>query len=315
MLLLASCGQGVTCDNTHSRANSLNLWAPCSNCVRNSSLIVDPKIDGSNFVASLSGLTALTQLSFVNLQIRFRFSIPPAITIANLVSLSLSGCQFSGPSIPAEVGNIVKLTDLRSMATSFLVAFLTPLAISRTSTACILKTIKWSQLDHEDHPVEELGLPSPRLQQDIWSHSQVVGRHNLDRGAKWWTRLNLQPIPAAIGNCTQLKILDVRHNKLSGPLPHELGKLKNLQKLFAGNHQLKTPSQRNSAASLLARDRHQPQQNNWPDSFNLRWDFLSQFGWLRLHQQHAHRYWELWTHVYTSPNLFCQISLYDFDVE
>ncbi|KAH8963294.1 hypothetical protein BDL97_04G000900 [Sphagnum fallax] len=103
---------GVTCDNTHSRANSLNLWATCRNCVRNSSLIVDPKIDGSNFVASLSGLTALTQLSFANLQIRFRFSIPPAITLTNLVSLSLSGCQFSGPSIPAEVGNIVKLTDL-----------------------------------------------------------------------------------------------------------------------------------------------------------------------------------------------------------
>ncbi len=112
MLLLASCGQGVTCDNTHSRANSLNLWATCRNCVRNSSLIVDPKMDGSNFVASLSGLTALTQLSFANLQIRFRFSIPPAITLTNLVSLSLSGCQFSGPSIPAEVGNIVKLTDL-----------------------------------------------------------------------------------------------------------------------------------------------------------------------------------------------------------
>jgi hypothetical protein len=192
------------------------------------------------------------------------------------------------------------------MATSFLVAFLTPLAISRTSTACILQTTKWSQLDHEDHPVEELGLPSPRLQQDIWSHSQVVGRHNLDRGAKWWTRLNLQPILAAIGNCTQLKILDVGHNKLSGPLPHELGKLKNLQKLFAGNHQLKAPSQRNSAAPLLARDRHQPQQNNWPDSFNLRWDFLSQFGWLRLHQQHAHRYGELWTHVYTSPIFFAR---------
>jgi Leucine-rich repeat (LRR) protein len=69
-------------------------------------------MDGSNFVASLSGLTALTQLSFANLQIRFRFSIPPAITLTNLVSLSLSGCQFSGPSIPAEVGNIVKLTDL-----------------------------------------------------------------------------------------------------------------------------------------------------------------------------------------------------------
>jgi hypothetical protein len=41
-----------------------------------------------------------------------------------------------------------------------------------------------------------------------------------------------------------------------------------------------------------------------PISFNLRWDFLSQFGWLRLHRQHAHRYWELWTHVYTSPNFF-----------
>ncbi len=95
-----------------SRANSLNLWATCRNCVKNSSLIVDPKIDCSNFGASLSGLTALTQLSFTNLQIRFRFSITPAITLTNLVSLSLSGCQFSGPSIPAEVGNIVKLTDL-----------------------------------------------------------------------------------------------------------------------------------------------------------------------------------------------------------
>ncbi|CAK9251082.1 unnamed protein product [Sphagnum jensenii] len=74
--------------------------------------ILKSKIDGSNFGASLSGLTALTQLSFTNLQIRFRFSIPPAITLTNLVSPSLSGCQFSGPSIPAEVGNIVKLTDL-----------------------------------------------------------------------------------------------------------------------------------------------------------------------------------------------------------
>ncbi len=143
MLLLASCVQGVTADNTQSRVNSLNLRANCRNRVRNSSLIVDPKVDGSNFGVSLSGLTALTQLSFTNLQIRFRFSIPPAIfTLTNLVSLSLSGCQFSGPSIPAEVRNLIKLTNLSINATSFLVAFLTPLAISRTSTASILQTTK-----------------------------------------------------------------------------------------------------------------------------------------------------------------------------
>ncbi len=49
------------------------------------------------------------------------------------------------------------------------------------------------------------------------------------------------PIPAAIGNFTQLQILDVGYKKMSGPLPHELGKLKNLQKLFAGNNQLTGP--------------------------------------------------------------------------
>jgi Leucine-rich repeat (LRR) protein len=49
------------------------------------------------------------------------------------------------------------------------------------------------------------------------------------------------PIPAAIGNCTQLWTLSVVDNELSGPLPHELGNLKNLQNLFAPNNQLTGP--------------------------------------------------------------------------
>jgi Leucine-rich repeat (LRR) protein len=49
------------------------------------------------------------------------------------------------------------------------------------------------------------------------------------------------PIPAAIGNCAQLRTLVVGDNKLSGPLPHELGKLKNFQELFAANNQLAGP--------------------------------------------------------------------------
>ncbi len=103
---MASCVQGVSCDNTHSRVNSLSLWGICKNCARNNSLIVKPKVNGSSFGASLSNLTALTQLTFVNVQIRFRFSIPHAIfTLTNLVSLSLSDCQFSGPTIPADSSN------------------------------------------------------------------------------------------------------------------------------------------------------------------------------------------------------------------
>ncbi|CAM6054739.1 unnamed protein product [Sphagnum tenellum] len=86
------------------------IW---TNCARNNSLIVKPKVNGSSFGASLSNLTALTQLTFVNVQIRFRFSIPHAIfTLTNLVNLLLTDCQFSGPIIPADVGKLVKLTEL-----------------------------------------------------------------------------------------------------------------------------------------------------------------------------------------------------------
>lgn len=48
------------------------------------------------------------------------------------------------------------------------------------------------------------------------------------------------PIPASIGNCTQLQALYVGENALSRPLPHTFVKLKNLS-LYANHNQIIGP--------------------------------------------------------------------------
>ncbi|KAH8963293.1 hypothetical protein BDL97_04G000800 [Sphagnum fallax] len=263
---------GVFCDRTHSRVGSLFVNANCRNCIGNGKLIVDPKVNGASFAASLSNLTALTQLSFNNVQIRFRFSIPPAIyTLTNLVSLSLTDCQFSGPSIPADVGKLVKLTELTLDGNRFPGGL--PDSIGNLKNLNILhlennqmtsigstRITLLKKLDQLVLNYNKLSGPIPKWLGGITLTGVQYGELNLHDNQftgyipgelcnikpKLLTlglnnnKLN-GPIPAAIGNCAQLRTLFVGDNKLSGSLPHELGKLKNFQELFAANNQLAGP--------------------------------------------------------------------------
>ncbi len=214
----------------------------------------------------------MTQLSFTNLQIRFRFSVPPAIfTLTNLVSLSLSGCQFSGPSIPAEVRNLIKLTNLWINGNQFPGGLpdsignlkdLNSLYLANKQMKSIGSTriTLLKKLDYLHLGYNKISGPIPMWLGGITLTGVLSGELGLSfnqfTGSIPLELCNIKPalfifflennklngpIPAAIGNCTQLQILDVAYNKLSGPLPHELGKLKNLQKLFAGNNQLTGP--------------------------------------------------------------------------
>jgi Leucine-rich repeat (LRR) protein len=269
---MASCVQGVSCGNTHSRVNSLSLWGNCKNCARNTSLIVKPKANGSSFGASLSNLTALTQLTFVNIQVRFRFSIPHAIfTLTNLVSLLLTDSQFSGPTIPADVGKLVKLTELFLTGNRFPGGLpdsignlknLNSLSLENNQMTSIGSTriTLLKELDYVDLAHNKLSGPIPKWLGRITLTGAANGALNLmfnqftgsfpgelcnikPKLLGLWLDYNKLsgPIPAAIGNCTQLWTLSVVDNELSGPLPHELGNLKNLQNFFVPNNQLTGP--------------------------------------------------------------------------
>jgi Leucine-rich repeat (LRR) protein len=229
-------------------------------------------VKGSSFGASLSNLTALTQLSFARVEIKFRFSIPPAIfTLTNLVSLTLTDCQFNGPSIPAEVGKLVKLTGLFLIGNRFPGGLpdsignlknLNTLSLWNNQMTSIGSTriTLLKELDTLDLSFNKLSGPIPKWLGGITSTGTISGELNLMSnqftGSIPGEMCNIKPkllmlflnnnklngpIPAAIGNCTQLCTLAVGDNKLSGPLPHELGKLINFQELWAANNQLTGP--------------------------------------------------------------------------
>ena len=58
----------------------------------------------------------------------------------------------------------------------------------------------------------------------------------------WLWGNNLRgPIPAELGDLTELQTLDLRSNALTGPIPPELGDLTNLRRLYLGSNRLTGP--------------------------------------------------------------------------
>ena len=49
---------------------------------------------------------------------------------------------------------------------------------------------------------------------------------------------NLSAVPSYVFKSTNLKILDLSNNKLTGAIPAEIGNLKNLKELYLGNNQM-----------------------------------------------------------------------------
>ncbi len=193
------------------------------------------------------------------------------------MSLSLSGCQLSGPSIPAEVRNLIKLTNLWINGNQFPGGLpdsignlknLNSLYLANNQMKSIGSTriTLLKKLDYLDLDYNKISGPIPNWLGGITLTGVLSGELGLSfnqfTGSIPRELCNIKPvlfilflennklngpIPAAISNCTQLQILDVGYNKLSGPLPHELGKLKSCS-LETTN--LQVPSQRNSATSV-----------------------------------------------------------------
>ena len=175
--------------------------------------------------------------------------------LTNLVHLYLGGNQLSGP-IPAELGNP---TNLRTLYLS-----------GNQLTGCVpvgLRDVVSNDLWELDLP--DCGEVSPDTAEDGGSvasdRAALVAFYNATGGAKWrsssnwlsdrpigeWygvttngdgrvTALSLQshrltgPIPAALGDLTNLESLNLGFNPLTGPIPATLGDLTNLEWLNLG---------------------------------------------------------------------------------
>ncbi len=177
-----------------------------------------------------------------------------------------------------------------------------------------------------DYLAEEAGSTCPQLQQAIRSHSQVVGRHNFDRGAIWWAQFTRQPIHRIHSGGVvqhQAQVVDSRAQQEQAQRTNSRShrQLRAAADSFRRRQQIvwststwtwkaekisravrcKQPAGRPPPKGArrpprLQPDGYRPQQNHWPDSFKLR-SFQPRYPWShRLHQQHAHRYIKLWTH-------------------
>ena len=56
-----------------------------------------------------------------------------------------------------------------------------------------------------------------------------------------WANKLSGPIPAELGDLTKLQTLDLRSNRLTGPIPAELGALTGLRRLYLGSNELTGP--------------------------------------------------------------------------
>jgi len=223
------------------------------------------------------------------------------------VSLLLTDCQFSGPTIPADVGKLVKLTELFLTGNRFPGGLpdsignlknLNSLSLESNQMTSIGSTriTLLKELDYVDLAHNKLSGPIPKWLGGITLTGAANGALNLMFNqftgsfpgelcnikpkllGLWLDHNKLSgPIPAAIGNCTQLWTLSVVDNELSGPLPHELGSEKSSKLVRSKQPTDRSPPKGTREPPQFQPDGHQPQQNHWRDSFKLRSDFRARF--------------------------------------
>ena len=209
-------------------------------------------------------LGGLTNLALLNLRYN-RLSGPSPTelgALTNLELLILHRNELSG-AIPAELGALTNLESLRLSDNQL--------------TGCVPVGLR----DVASNDLGELALPdcgevSPDTAEDGGSvasdRAALVALYNATGGASWTTstkwltdrplnewhgvttnsdgrvaELKLftneltGPIPAELGELTDLRALSLSFNELSGPIPAELGGLTNLEALWLGGNQLTGP--------------------------------------------------------------------------
>ncbi|CAM6013286.1 unnamed protein product, partial [Sphagnum balticum] len=217
---------------------------------------------------SLDVLTSLTKLSLLDCKDTLRDSYVGKLV--KLTELFLTGNRFPG-GLPDSIGNLKNLNSLsleNNQMTSIGSTRITllkeldyvDLAHNKLSGPIPKRVTLLKELDTLDLSFNKLSGPIPKWLGGITSTGTISGELNLMfnqfTGSIPGELCNIKPkllmlllnnnklngpIPAAIGNCTQLCTLAIGDNKLSGPLPHELGKLINFQELWAANNQLIGP--------------------------------------------------------------------------
>ena len=174
--------------------------------------------------SELGNLANLTKLSlWAN---RLSGSIPSELgNLANLTRLYLSHNQLSG-EIPSALGNLANLTHLW--------------LYSNQLTGCI--PASWRNVQSND--LDQIGLHFCSAQA-LADRDVLVALYNATNGASWTRNdnwLSNRPLGEWYGVTTdangRVTELDLTQNRLSGPIPPELGDLVNLTYLHLADNQL-----------------------------------------------------------------------------
>ena len=169
---------------------------------------------------------------------RFSGGLPPELAEIPLAHLDLTDTGLTGP-IPAELGNISTLLDIRLVANELSGEI--PEELGRLANLNLL-SLAGNQLSGAIPP--QLGN-MPKLRNLFLSQNQLSGQMPPELGnLAELTHLQLAknqltgPIPAELGALSKLRTLGLNDNQLSGEIPEELGALGQLERLHLDNNQL-----------------------------------------------------------------------------